>query len=132
MLITDFLHFSSFLNISMHIQCTFKWKVIMNSEINLYLSAYVFLNVKFYIKIFVPIIFQMLYLFYRQKFKKEHIHFFNFKGTPSYIIIVAVIGSMFLFLFGAVLILYFTYKRRTGNYRLKNKREKWYTSVSHW
>jgi len=49
-------------------------------------------------------------------------------GTPSYIIIVAVIGSMFLFLFGAVLILYFTYKRRTGNYRLKNKREKWYTS----
>lgn len=48
------------------------------------------------------------------------------KGSlPSYIIIVAILGSLFLLLFGAVLVLYVIYRRRTGKYRVKKRREDW-------
>nr|CAB3262962.1 uncharacterized protein LOC100185865 [Phallusia mammillata] len=46
-------------------------------------------------------------------------------GVPSYIIAVAVLGSIILILFLTVVIIYALYRSRTGKYRVREQRERW-------
>jgi len=48
------------------------------------------------------------------------------KGSiPSYIIVVAILGALFILLLFAVLITYLMYRRRSGRYQVKKRREEW-------
>nr|XP_026690412.1 uncharacterized protein LOC100185865 isoform X2 [Ciona intestinalis] len=46
-------------------------------------------------------------------------------GVPVYVIVVAVLGSIILILFAAVLVTYVLYRKRTGKYRVREQRQRW-------